>query len=711
MKFFLQKILIASIACLLLCCMAKAQQGTANQLIAQLGQLKKRSNYLQDTAYANTLNLLAFIYADNYPDSAIILMEGQPERCKALGFTVGEADAYNILGNAFQTKGNFKLSMGYYEQAYQLAQKTNYQKTLPGILNNIGLIYMNQGNYAAALNKFYDGLKTAGANNNKMLVGTILNNIGNVHFFQRKMKEAEDDYENMLVIAKEMRDTGKMIFAYNNMGEVSLEQDSIKKALGNFTIAYNLLSVANNPEMLAATTRNLGFVFYKLDSLPKAIHYFETAIRLSKQQGNNIATCKALIALAKAQNKKGAQNEALPNGLASLALAEEMGQTQLIRDASEIVSTIYEALGNDKQALKNYQLFKVSSDSINNSESERAAATYKAAYEFSKKELEFKRKELQQRWLILSAFGALLSLGVIIWLVNRNRKKLHQANKGLQHKNFLVAAEKAKAEEALTLLKATQSQLIQSEKMASLGELTAGIAHEIQNPLNFVNNFSDVNKELLEEMKNEIGNNNIAAAIALANDIISNEEKISHHGKRADAIVKGMLQHSRGGNGIKEPTNINALVEESLRLSYNAFRGKDKSFNSAIQTNFDTSIEKATIVSQDIARVVLNLCNNAFYAVNEKKKLDGVLYEPLVSVTTKKTGHKIFIHIKDNGNGIPAKIADKIFQPFFTTKPTGQGTGLGLSLSHDIVTKGHGGELKVITEEGVGSEFVVELMG
>ncbi|CAN5634566.1 hypothetical protein BH10BAC3_BH10BAC3_27580 [soil metagenome] len=257
-------------------------------------------------------------------------------------------------------------------------------------------------------------------------------------------------------------------------------------------------------------------------------------------------------------------------------------------------------------------------------------------------------------------------------------------------------------------LKASQNLLIQSEKMASLGELTAGIAHEIQNPLNFVNNFSEVSNELIDEMKEELQNNNKEDAIAIADDIKQNLEKINHHGKRADAIVKGMLQHSRSSSGVKEPTDINALCDEYLRLSYHGLRAKNKDFNADFKTDFDGSIGKINIVPQDIGRVLLNLYNNAFYAVTEKKKQQGENYEPTVSVSTKKTGEKVEIRVRDNGNGIPQNIVDKIFQPFFTTKPTGQGTGLGLSLSYDII-KAQGGEIKVENKEGEGSEFMIQL--
>ncbi len=272
--------------------------------------------------------------------------------------------------------------------------------------------------------------------------------------------------------------------------------------------------------------------------------------------------------------------------------------------------------------------------------------------------------------------------------------------------------------ESIEILKSTQSQLIQSEKMASLGELTAGIAHEIQNPLNFVNNFSEVNSELIEELQEERKKEvrDFDNEDAILNDIKENEQKINHHGKRADAIVKGMLQHSRSSSGVKEPTDINALSDEYLRLAYHGLRAKDKSFNATLKTYFDETIGKIDIVPQDIGRVILNLITNAYYAVDEKKRQNPIGYEPTVLVITElvipppaRGGPRgVKISVKDNGPGIPQKVLDKIFQPFFTTKPTGQGTGLGLSLAYDIV-KAHGGELKVETKEGEGSAFTILL--
>ena len=299
-------------------------------------------------------------------------------------------------------------------------------------------------------------------------------------------------------------------------------------------------------------------------------------------------------------------------------------------------------------------------------------------------------------------------------LAEEERNKFISAQKEkleliVEERTAEITKQKDELMHAFTELKNTQSQLIHSEKMASLGELTAGIAHEIQNPLNFVNNFSEVSNELIDEMNEELDKGDIEEAKAIAADIKQNLEKIAHHGQRADGIVKGMLQHSRSGNGKKEATDINKLTDEYFRLAYHGLRAKNKSFNAALETSYDETLGEIDIIPQDIGRVILNLFTNAFYAVGEKtSKSASEDYKPTVSVTTKKTKDKVIITVRDNGNGIPKKVLDKIFQPFFTTKPTGEGTGLGLSMSYDIITA-HKGELNVDTEKGKFTEFKISI--
>ncbi|MFC0875351.1 two-component regulator propeller domain-containing protein [Saccharicrinis sp. FJH2] len=310
-------------------------------------------------------------------------------------------------------------------------------------------------------------------------------------------------------------------------------------------------------------------------------------------------------------------------------------------------------------------------------------------------------------WFTWPAYGLylLLFIGLIVIIDRVQRRRLLKKERERSREKELAQAKEI--EKAYNELKATQDQLVQSEKMASLGELTAGIAHEIQNPLNFVNNFSEVNKELITEMKEEIDNKNFDEVKLLAKDIEDNEGKIISHGKRADAIVKNMLLHSRGNSGQKELTDINALADEYLRLSYHGLRAKDKSFNSDFMLDADPDMPEVKIVPQDIGRVLINLINNAFFAVTDKKKMSPEAYKPMVTVSTRYNDNRAEIIVKDNGNGIPERVIEKIFQPFFTTKPAGQGTGLGLSMSYDIITKGHKGEIKVNSKEGEGTEFII----
>jgi signal transduction histidine kinase len=377
------------------------------------------------------------------------------------------------------------------------------------------------------------------------------------------------------------------------------------------------------------------------------------------------------------------------------------------------LSECYEQTGDFKKALAAYKTSTKILDSVASKDNVRKVTELNLNYEFQKKQqvarAEQDKKDAiaqrtrSQQYLIIAALGVAVLAVVIIALIQ------YRNNKHKQKANALLQQQKEKVESTLSKLKSTQTQLIHSEKMASLGELTAGIAHEIQNPLNFVNNFSEVSNELVDEMNIELNKGDVEEAKIIANNIKQNLEKINHHGKRADAIVKGMLQHSRKSSGQKELTNINALCDEYLRLSYHGLRAKDKSFNADFKTDFDESIGKINIVPQDIGRVLLNLFNNAFYAVNEKKKLIANSYQPMAEVKTRLINDKVEITVSDNGNGIPQNIIDKIFQPFFTTKPTGEGTGLGLSLAYDIITKEHNGTIKVESKKGEGSIFIIQL--
>ncbi len=710
-----------------------AQPANISQLKNKLKALEQRNLDTPDTAYINTLNDLGFIYADSYPDSAFNLLQNTEKYNKAINYDKGEVHRLGVLGNAYQTKGNFIKALENYEEALAIANHKKIKKEVATITANIALVYLNQGNYPLALDKFYKSLETAEKEGDKALVRNNLNNIGIIQFYQGNMDEAAEAYQKTIDLSAELKDTTSIIFGYNNLGEVSIEQNKLAQALEQLNKAYQLAEKKQVPDLQIAVDNSLGNTYYRLDSLEKAASHFNDALKLAERISNARALCKANIGLANIKYKQGLFNEGLVNALNALGLANDMGQAQLQRDANKVVADFYEKLGDENKALNYFKSYKTFSDSLVNIENERQAANFKAGYEFSKKELQFEKEASQQRWIIFSIIAALLSLLIITVNIFRNRKKLNKTNEELHQKNKLIEGQKIQAEETLAQLKETQTQLIHAEKMASLGELTAGIAHEIQNPLNFVNNFSEVNNELITELKNEIlkpeSEKDEALVSELLTDIADNLNKINNHGKRADAIVKGMLQHSRSSSGQKEPTDINALCDEYLRLSYHGLRAKDKSFNATLKTDFDESIGKVNVLTQELGRVILNLLTNAFYAVDEKKKSKDSLhetqnenaYEPTVSISTKKISNdnqnKISITVSDNGNGIPKEVLEKIFQPFFTTKPTGKGTGLGLSMSYDIITKGHNGTIEVETKVGnpgtsgknIGTTFIITL--
>ena len=384
-----------------------------------------------------------------------------------------------------------------------------------------------------------------------------------------------------------------------------------------------------------------------------------------------------------------------------------------IRNSSKILAAEY-AKSNPQESNKYFQLYIDARDTLYNVEKQKQLELIKLNEQKSVYELQKKETAVRNQYLLYSLFGILVSSVIFSFFIWRNNRFKQRVNEQL--------------ETAFKHLKSTQSQLIQSEKMASLGELTAGIAHEIQNPLNFVNNFSEVNNELVKEIKQEltIGTeqlvngeiqrtiSNLKNALEISNDIEANSEKINHHGKRAESIVKGMLEHSRKSSGIKEPTDINKLCDEFVRLSYHGLRAKDKDFNCEYKLDLDPNLPLVNVVSQDMGRVLLNILNNAFQACSEKSgslKLESQKdNKPLVSISTKYVAslRRCELIISDNGPGIPDSIKDKIFQPFFTTKPAGQGTGLGLSLAYDII-KAHGGEINVKSEAGHGAEFIIQL--
>jgi signal transduction histidine kinase len=510
-----------------------------------------------------------------------------------------------------------------------------------------------------------------------------------------------------------------MVELYYILGRVYLSLQKNDSAFIYEQKAYDLALHAGID--VSGPLLTLGKYYLAIGKDQQAAAYLRNALRESqriKYLRGEIASGLLLSAIAR---KQGKMDSSFYFTDAALALAQQMNSPDLLlRTWSELVQ-IYNSLDRHDSTVKYQAMIIAMKDSLFNSKQSQLFRNIDFDEQQRQQEMENVKKtyrEQVQKYGLLAGLIVFLSIAIILWRNNRHKQRAYSLLKNQKQETDF---QKSKVEKTLDELRATQAQLIQSEKMASLGELTAGIAHEIQNPLNFVNNFSEVNNELIEELKskklnhdnNREKNENSDQESEILSDIFKNNEKISYHGKRADAIVKGMLQHSRTSSGQKEPTDINALADEYLRLAYHGLRAKDKTFNAKIETDFDNNIGKINIIRQDIGRVILNMINNAFYAVGEIAKAPqfpkgGVGYEPLVTVSTKKLGDKVSISVADNGGGIPQKALDKIFQPFFTTKPTGQGTGLGLSLSYDII-KAHGGEIKVQTKEGEGTIFTVVL--
>ena len=452
----------------------------------------------------------------------------------------------------------------------------------------------------------------------------------------------------------------------------------------------------------------MGEIYAKMGMGDLALDYYRRGIKI---KGNNAVSLIELYNdMSKLFESNGQTDSSIYYANKSINEKGVLANPEGLLQASSQLAKLYQTQGKTDSTIKYLKLANELKDSLYNRKKTREAQNFAFNEKLQQQELTAQHQRDENKTRVAALLALVLIFLLIAFFLWRNNRHKQTANILLQNKNEEIQS-------TLKELKTTQAQLVQSEKMASLGELTAGIAHEIQNPLNFVNNFSEVNQEMIEELLSEkskvISERNEELENEILNDIKVNEEKINHHGKRADAIVKGMLQHSKQTKGVKEPTDINALCDEYLRLSYHGLRAKDKSFNADFKTDFDESIGKINVVPQDIGRAMLNLFNNAFYAVNEKLTANRspltADYKPLVSIQTKKINDKVEIKVSDNGNGIPQNIAGKIFQPFFTTKPTGEGTGLGLSLSYDIITKEHNGTIKAESNEGEGSVFIIQL--
>ena len=601
-----------------------------------------------DTSKANLLGILSYQYAFIQAEKAVVYGQEGIKLSRKLGYTKGVALCSQSLSMAWWGVGNYSNGLASGLNALHLFEELKDEENVAFTYYVLACVYRDFGDYQRALADAHKGLQIYASHRTNDIIGPAI--IGSIFELMNQIDSASFYLRTAFQLDKKLNN-GQWGWLYYLQGNIHRKQKEYDSAMYYYRAA---LPLVKNKDIVE-TYNGMAILFQETGKIDSSIYYASEVLEKWRfvyyQRG--------------------------------------------ILQAAKILADVYMKTDQRDSTIKYLQLSMVLNNILYNQTVEREIQMTAFNEQLRRDEIARERERNANRLIMYTVVAAgilFLAVALLLWRNNKHKQKA-----------------KEKIEQAYGELKSTQQQLIQSEKMASLGELTAGIAHEIQNPLNFVNNFSELNKELLAEMKDQIESRDFDEASAIANDIIENEEKINHHGRRADAIVKGMLQHSRRSTGVKEPTDINALIDEYLRLAYHGFRAKDKSFNATMKTEFDPSVGKVDVIPQDIGRAILNLITNAFYAANERRKQGAENFEPTVLVVTKKINNAVQITVRDNGNGIPSHVIEKIFQPFFTTKPTGQGTGLGLSMSYDIITKTHGGELKVTTREGEYAEFQIIL--
>ncbi|MBB1287370.1 tetratricopeptide repeat protein [Flavisolibacter sp. BT320] len=581
------------------------------------------------------------------------------ELAKNIDDKQGEVYSLLLLAKCSRRFADPVKTISYYQQALLLSEQINDTLGIIMALKGYALLFYYKGDYRQELSYYFKVEGLARKIDAKVEQIRVLGNIAKTLMNLNQYDSAEMFLKQAMVLDK----SSEHAYPNSGLGRVRLFRKDYANALNYFQKAINLYEKLNDKLSLSENLYLMGLAYEEQQKKDSALFYYEKSFKVGRQGEDSLYV-----------------------------------KLQL----SDVIAQLHEKMNNLPEALQYYKIAIAAKDQEKNKENLTRLLEIENQEKERIREVASAKLEFRNKIIFLAALGLILTAAIIAYFLWQKNRQKQKANEQLSAKNEFIS-------KTLKELQTTQAQLIQREKMASLGELTAGIAHEIQNPLNFVNNFSETNTELLEELQEELQNGNVQEVKAITTIIKANEEKITHHGKRADSIVRSMLQHSRTENREREPTDINYLVDEHFRLAYHGYRAKDKSFFATTDLHFDDTVGRAIVIPQELGRVLLNLFNNAFYAINKKKlQLNGT-FEPMVFVKTKRNNDQIFITVMDNGIGIPANALDKVFQPFFTSKPAGEGTGLGLSLSYEIITKGHGGELKVKSEEGEFTEFIIVL--
>jgi two-component system NtrC family sensor kinase len=691
----------------------------------------------------------------------------EPQRAKSLVESalalIGESQAYNLekakvlleLGWCNVRLSNYEVAMQKSKEALTLFQQANDKNGIAGSLGSIGNIYYLQADYPKALNNYQESLNFRRDIGDKQVIAASLNGIGSIYSAQADYPNALKHLQESLNIRRDIDDKQGIASSLNNIGNIYSDQADYPNALKHYQESLNIRRDIDDKQGIASSLNNIGNIYSAQADYPNALKHLQESLNICRDLGDKRGIALSLCNIGNIYSAQADYPNALKHLQESLNICRDLGDKRGIAWSLVNIGGVYFSLGDYPNALKHTKEGLSISNAIGDKRvvahsNIQIGITLIKLHQFEEAET-----HLQQALVLCDELGlkkerydTLESLAELYAETNQfekaylthiefhkakeavfsedNQKKLtnlqvrfdtEQAQKEAElHKKDaeLTRLKNVELASALKQLQQTQEQLIHAEKMASLGELTAGIAHEIQNPLNFVNNFSDISADLCKELQTELQKLNLppndqAYVTDILNDLVANMEKISHHGNRASSIVKGMLQHSRKGTGDKSETDLNVMLTEYLNLAYHGYRAKEKSFNAVLVQELDPTLPKLMVVSQDMSRVFLNIINNAFYSVNDKRKAIGDGYAPEVKIVTKSLATGVEIRIRDNGKGIPEKIREKILQPFFTTKPTGEGTGLGLSLSYDIIVKGHNGELKVETQEGEYAEFVITL--
>jgi two-component system NtrC family sensor kinase len=632
-------------------------------------------------------------------------------------YLVSKSDAdlfrFEFSKSRFYRRLNNDSSLIYANRQLSLAKQRHNIFWEAEALSNKEYALRELGNLAEALNVQFRVLELSKQVKSGTIEGETLNSIGNTYLDMADARTALKYYRASLAALNKaiaLHHPGASYWVLNEKSNIGNAFEVLNMPDSALFFEQKIFNDKQFPDDLRAELLGrLGNAYVKLGKYKVALNWYNKGLKNAELEKNVADLVSINYHVAEVYDKLNLPDSAIGYARKAFFTARAGSMGRIVLSSSKLLAEIYNSKAKIDSAYHYQQIEIRYNDSLFGARKFNRIQHILSDEQQRQQRLLLEQKDMAATYRMIGGIAILLCILIVAILILFNYNTQRKKNLLLDEQKTQITLQRDSLQATLTDLRKTQTQLIQSEKMASLGELTAGIAHEIQNPLNFVNNFSEVNTEMIDELESELISGNIEDALAIAADIKANEQKINHHGKRADAIVKGMLQHSQSGSGTKEPTNINSLADEYLRLSYHGLRSKDKTFNAEMVTHFDKKLPKINVIPQDIGRVLLNLFNNAFYAVSKKQKAIGDDYKAEVSVTTSSENGQVIISVKDNGVGIPDAIKDKIMQPFFTTKPTGGGTGLGLSLTYDMVVKGHGGSIQVNSVEGEGSEFIVTL--